>query len=86
MQWATLIIAYLDGKPLGREERGQPGEFERIDLSQYTSEELRAFIRAVKPPKEEPEREPMQDLARSEPPLSLEVVRERDRSESGASE
>ncbi len=22
VQWATLIIAYLDGKPLGREERG----------------------------------------------------------------
>ena len=34
VKWASLISHYLDGKPLGREERGHPGEFQRIDLSQ----------------------------------------------------
>jgi hypothetical protein len=72
VKWATLIVAYLDGKPLGREERGQPGEFQRIDLSQYSSEELRAFIKAVKPPPEDPAAQ----LRAAEP--SPETAEERD--------
>ncbi len=68
VRWASLICTYLDGKPLGREERGSPGEFNRIDLSEYTSDELRAFIKAVKPPQEEPARDPMVSLELSEPP------------------
>ncbi len=68
VRWATLIVAYLDGKPLGREERGSPGDYHRIDLSEYSSDELRAFIKAVKPPEEEPQWDPMVSLELSEPP------------------
>jgi len=68
VRWASLICSYLDGKPLGREERGSPGEYHRIDLSEYSSDELRAFIKAVKPPEEEPQWDPMVSLELSEPP------------------
>ena len=68
VQWATFLASYLDGKPLGKEERGSSGEFNRIDLSEYSSEELRAFIKAVKPPEEEPQWDPMVSLELSEPP------------------
>ncbi len=46
--WATLMAAYLDGKPVARREQGGPGDFARPDLSEFSSEELREFIRAVR--------------------------------------
>ena len=46
--WATLIAAYLDGKPVARQEQGGPGDFARPDFSGFSSEELREFIRAVR--------------------------------------
>ncbi len=68
VHWATFLASYLDGKPLGREERGSPGEFNRIDLSEYSSVELRNFIRAVRPPEEEIPQDPLVALELSEPP------------------
>ena len=67
VQWATLLIACIDGKPLGREERGTPGEFQRIDLSQFTTEEPKAFIHAVKPPQEPEDRDPVAQIRLAEP-------------------
>ena len=52
-RWAALILAYLDGKPVAKTEVGEPGAFQRIDLSEYSSEELREFIRAVRKPEGE---------------------------------
>lgn len=46
-KWAALIAAYLDGKPVGREENGQPGDFD-LDLSDIDSEKLRAAFKRVK--------------------------------------
>ncbi len=48
VQWAGLIAAYLDGKPIARAEQGEPGDFERPDLSEFSTEDLKAAIRAVK--------------------------------------
>ena len=42
------IAAYSDGKPIARQEQGGPGDFLRPDLSQFSSEELREFIHAVR--------------------------------------
>ena len=42
------IAAYSDGKPVARQEQGGPGDFGRPDLSEFSSEELREFIRAVR--------------------------------------
>jgi hypothetical protein len=42
------IAAYSDGKPVARQEQGGPGDFGRPDFSDFTSEELREFIRAVR--------------------------------------
>ena len=47
VRWAALIAAYLDGKPVSRQESGDPGEFLGPDLSQIPTEELRAYIKAV---------------------------------------
>jgi hypothetical protein len=27
-KWAALIASYLDGKPIAREEHGEPGDFD----------------------------------------------------------
>jgi hypothetical protein len=42
------IAAYSDGKPVARQEQGGPGDFGRPDLSEFSSEELREFIHAVR--------------------------------------
>jgi hypothetical protein len=46
VRWATLIAAYLDGKPVGRDEMGYPGAFS--DLADVPTEELRKLLREVR--------------------------------------
>ena len=46
--WATLIAAYLDGRPVARQESGGPGDFARPDLSGFTTEELRQCLEVLK--------------------------------------
>ena len=45
-RWATLIAAYLDGKPVARNEHGEPGEFG--DLADVPTDELRQMLTRVK--------------------------------------
>ena len=46
--WATLMAAYLDGKPVARQEQGGPGDFGRPDFSDLTTDELREYIRVLR--------------------------------------
>ncbi len=48
VQWAGLIAAYFDGKPIARAEQGEPGDFETPGLSGLSTEDLREAIRAVR--------------------------------------
>ncbi len=45
-RWAALIAAYLDGKPVARNEHGEPGEFG--DLADVSTDELRQMLTRVK--------------------------------------
>ena len=46
VRWAALIVAYLDGKPVARNEHGEPGEFS--DLADVSTDELRQMLTRVK--------------------------------------
>ena len=51
--WATLMAAYLDGKPVARQEQGGPGDFGRPDFSDLTTDELREYIKVLRGGKDE---------------------------------
>ena len=46
-KWAALIAAYLDGKPVGRQEDGKPGDFD-FDLSDLDTTKIRTALTRIK--------------------------------------
>ncbi len=45
---ATLIWDRLEGKAVARSESGEPGAFEDVDLSEFTTEDLKGMLRILK--------------------------------------